>query len=83
MLTVLHRGTLIDYTLDQLFIHLDDSNPGVHEAVLRGITEAALNVDSGLVRRKAESNRHSHRSPHLCDKILVAADHVNTERMSA
>jgi hypothetical protein len=28
-LSVVSRGTMIDYTLDQLFIHLDDPDPKI------------------------------------------------------
>lgn len=65
-----YTGTLIDYILDQLFIHLDDPNPNIQQAVFNTIVTAS-NVDKGLVIKKAESNRLSHRSPVLCDKVII------------
>jgi hypothetical protein len=67
-------GTLIDYSLDQLFIHLDDGNPDIQDAVFKVLIEAAIKVDKQLVRKKAESSKLSHRSPHLCDKVILATE---------
>jgi hypothetical protein len=56
--------------LDQLFIHLDDPLSMVQEAVLRTIVTAST-IDKDLVLKKAADNRLSHRSPQLCDRIVV------------
>ncbi len=66
-----YTGTLIDYMLDQLFIHLDDPNPTIQDAVFAAICVAANEIDRPLVLKKAENNRLSHRSPVLCDKLIV------------
>lgn len=63
-----YTGTIIDYILDQFFIHLDDPNVAVQDAVFKAIIIAAK-IDKSLVVKKADSNRLSHRSPLLCDRI--------------
>jgi hypothetical protein len=63
-----YKGTMIDYILDQLFIHLDDADVKVQNAVLEVIVVAS-GIDKALVLRKAESGRHSHRSPAMCDAV--------------
>ena len=65
-----YSGTTIDYILDQLFIHLDDSNPDMQQAVLRTIIQASK-LDKTLVIKKAENNRMCHRTPIMCDKVLI------------
>jgi hypothetical protein len=62
-------GTTLDYTLDQLFVHLDDPSPAMQTAVLKVILVASR-IDPGLVVKKAGQCRLSQRSPEFCDKIL-------------
>ena len=64
-------GTAIDYILDQLFIHLDDPDPAIQEAVLPVIVVAANCIDKSLVVKKAENSKNSHRSSALCNRLLV------------
>lgn len=64
-----YSGTTIDYLLEQFFLHLDDVNPSVQEAVLGVIVTASL-VDREKVLHKAQENRLSHRSPVLCDRVV-------------
>eukprot|EP00597_Dinobryon_sp_UTEXLB2267_P018080 CAMPEP_0201114058 /NCGR_PEP_ID=MMETSP0812-20130820/78180_1 /ASSEMBLY_ACC=CAM_ASM_000668 /TAXON_ID=98059 /ORGANISM="Dinobryon sp., Strain UTEXLB2267" /LENGTH=977 /DNA_ID=CAMNT_0047377649 /DNA_START=1245 /DNA_END=4175 /DNA_ORIENTATION=+ len=64
-------GTVIDYMLDQLFIHLDDPDPNIQQAVYPVIVVAANAVDKALVLRKAESSKSSHRSSALCNRLIV------------
>ena len=64
-------GTTIDYILDQLFIHLDDPDPAIQEAVLPVIVIAANHIDKDLVVKKAENSKNSHRSSALCNRLLV------------
>ena len=59
----------MDYTLDQLFIHLDDPSITMQTAVLRVILVASK-LDSALVVKKAGQCRLSQRTPEFCDKIL-------------
>lgn len=61
-------GTMIDYTLDQLFIHLDDPNPDMQQTVYQVVATCAK-IDKALVLKKAAANRGSHRTPDLCDKV--------------
>jgi hypothetical protein len=62
-------GTLIDYSLDQLFIHLDDPSPDIQSAVMSTIL-STLTIDKELIRKKAEACRSIHRTSILCDQIL-------------
>lgn len=62
--------TTVDYTLDQLFIHLDDPDPSIQQAVLQAIVQAATSLDKAAVLRKAEKNRVCHRTPAMCDKVV-------------
>ena len=67
----LFKGTMIDYTLDQLFIHLDDGDASVQEAVFKVVVVAA-EVDKALVEKKVALNRSNHRTPVMCDKVEAA-----------
>lgn len=62
-------GTTLDYTLDQLFVHLDDPSTAMQTAVLRVILVASK-LDPGIVEKKAGQCRLSQRTPEYCDKIL-------------
>ena len=68
-------GTPLDYTLDVLFVHLDDPEPTVQQAVLQAILQASR-LDRALVLKKVEANRTTLRSPDMCNAIaaLVAAN---------
>ncbi|GLD91633.1 hypothetical protein PINS_up000166 [Pythium insidiosum] len=66
------RGTIIDYTLDCLFVHLDDADPTIQEAVMEVILET-VNIDALLLAKKAQENRSRHQSPKFCDQLLAAA----------
>ena len=63
-------GTTLDYTLDQLFIHLDDPEPAIQKAVSQVIIVAAT-LDKTLVVKKALLARANHRTPAMCDAILL------------
>lgn len=67
------KGTIIDYTLDQLFIHLDDGDTAIQNAVLKVVVTAARAdaIFKRLVEKKADSNRLNHRSPVMCDKVFA------------
>jgi dynein assembly factor 5 len=65
-----YRGTMIGYTLDQLFIHLDDSDPKIQKCVFDVITHIAEHVDPTLVLKKAHDNIQSHRTPVMCETII-------------
>jgi len=64
-----YSGTTIDYTLDQLFIHLDDPDPEIQQAVFKVIIQAS-EIDKQLVLKKAERNVNSHRTPTMCNKVI-------------
>lgn len=63
-------ATTIDYTLDQLFIHLDDPDPAIQQAVLSAIVQLAKSLDKDAVLKKADKNRSCHRTPVMCDKVV-------------
>ena len=60
---------MIDYTLDQLFIHLDDPQPDMQNIVY-GVIVTCARIDRSLLLKKAGMNRGSHRTPDMCDKII-------------
>jgi hypothetical protein len=63
-------NTTVDYTLDQLFIHLDDPDPKIQQAVLQAIAQVAASLDREAVLKKAEKNRTCHRTPAMCDRVV-------------
>jgi dynein assembly factor 5 len=63
-------GTTLDYTLDQLFIHLDDPDPTIQDAVLQVIVKAGKFIDKDIVFKKANNNKSTHRSPAMCEKVI-------------
>ncbi|KAG7393600.1 HEAT repeat-containing protein 2 [Phytophthora pseudosyringae] len=71
------RGTIIDYTLDCLFVHLDDSEPDIQEAVFEVLKETVA-VDAPRLAKKAEENRTRHQSPRYCDQLLALATAQST-----
>jgi dynein assembly factor 5 len=60
----------LDYSLDQLFVHLDDPTPTIQTAV-KGVILQIAKLNKDKVIKKAESNRISHRTPALCDSIIT------------
>ncbi|KAG6609452.1 Elongation factor-type GTP-binding protein [Phytophthora cinnamomi] len=66
------QGTIIDYTLDCLFVHLDDSEPEIQEAVFEVLKETVA-IDAPRLAKKAEENRSRHQSPRYCDQLLELA----------
>ena len=64
-----YKGTMIDYILDQLFIHLDDPDTEIQNAVFEVILKAA-EIDKSLVLKKANGNRINHRNTDSCDKVI-------------
>ncbi|KAG7401636.1 HEAT repeat-containing protein 2 [Phytophthora boehmeriae] len=66
------QGTIIDYTLDCLFVHLDDSEPDIQEAVFEVLKQTAP-IDAPRLAKKAEENRTRHQSPQYCDQLLSLA----------
>eukprot|EP00981_Chlorochromonas_danica_P000674 scaffold146_cov171-Ochromonas_danica.AAC.23 len=65
-----YHATMVDYVLDQLFIHLDDIQQNIQQAVCEVILCIGREIDEGKVIQKAELQRTSHRSPKYCDLIL-------------
>ena len=66
------RGTCIDYTLDQLFVHLDDTDPAIQGQVFE-VIKATLSIDAAKVAKKATSMKAAHRSPQYLDQLITLA----------
>ena len=64
-----YSSTMLGYTLDQLFIHLDDSNASIQECMYKVIM-ACSEVDSKIVLKKAEAALDSSRDAQYCRKII-------------
>ncbi|CAK4191681.1 unnamed protein product [Aphanomyces euteiches] len=64
------RGTIIDYTMDALFVHLDDPDPEIQAAVFDVLRET-FSVDPELLGKKAREHRTRHRSPYYCDQLIA------------
>jgi hypothetical protein len=62
---------MVDYILDQLFIHMDDPDPAIQEAVFQVAVTVASSLNKQLVLKKAELNRLSHRTPIMCNKLII------------
>jgi dynein assembly factor 5 len=63
------KGTVLDYMLDCFFVHLDDSDPVIQDAVLE-VLRKARDLDKPLVLKKAQEVRSRHRSPDYCDRVI-------------
>ena len=62
-------GTALDYTLDQLFIHLDDPDPTI-QAVVYEVIMIGAQLNKDLVWKKAHNNKTAHRTTNMCDLII-------------
>lgn len=67
-----YGGTMLTYTLDQLFIHLDDPDPKIQKSIFDVLVHIAEHVDSKLVLKKANANIQSHRTPVMCETVISA-----------
>ena len=64
-----YSSTMVGYTLDQLFIHLDDGNPVIQDCISKVIL-AVAEIDKAAVVKKAENARLSHRTPVQSNRII-------------
>ena len=62
-------GGILDYTLDQLMIHLDDPDATIQNEVSKVVKEASI-IDRDLVIKKLTGARDGHRSSRVCDDLL-------------
>lgn len=84
----LMSDTMVEYIIDQLFIHLDDMNQAMQEQVFKVLGTIAVQCEGDtvyhqlnrhhlpkdlaqLVMKKAEQQKLSHRSPRLCERLMV------------
>ena len=63
-------GTTLEYSLDQLLVHLDDANPTVQARVM-DVLKASVPVDPPKVAQKALAVRNGHRSPAFVDELVA------------
>jgi len=63
------KGTLFDYLVDQLLIHLDDPDLSIQKAVLE-ILVVAFRIDKGIIMKKARVARNCHRDTIMCDLLI-------------
>jgi hypothetical protein len=73
-----YRGTMITYSLDQLFIHLDDPDPKIQKSIFDVLLHIAEHVDAPLVLKKAQDNVQSHRSPVMCETVIRAVKKITS-----
>mmetsp|Transcript_5834 Transcript_5834/g.10193 ORF Transcript_5834/g.10193 Transcript_5834/m.10193 type:complete len:908 (+) Transcript_5834:49-2772(+) len=73
--TSIMKGTPLDYITDTAFIHMDDQNPQVQQAVFSILSAAvSQNIDNKMILKKANTHRGRHRSPDWCDKVIAACE---------
>uniref|UniRef100_A0AAV1T385 Dynein assembly factor 5, axonemal n=1 Tax=Peronospora matthiolae TaxID=2874970 RepID=A0AAV1T385_9STRA len=66
------QGPIIDYTLDCLFVHLDDSEPEIQEAVYSVLRETVA-IDAPRLVKKAKESRGRHQNTRYCEQLLSLA----------
>ena len=60
---------MLGYTLDMLYIHLDDINPVIQECIYKVILTCSA-LDKDLCLKKAENAKLASRTPQYCNKII-------------
>lgn len=63
------NGTPLDYTLDQMFVHLDDIDETIQASVYGAILEA-IDLNPKLIAKKANKKLKDHRKPDYLLQIL-------------
>jgi dynein assembly factor 5 len=64
-----YSNTLLQYSLEQLLIHLDDANEQIQDAIEPVIVQISK-LDKALVEKMCEASKHTHRTPYRCEKVL-------------
>lgn len=70
-------GTALEYTLEQLLVHLDDALPAIQHGVfnvLQALVKAVACAKSDYVAARIANIRASHRSPAFCNQLLSLLD---------
>lgn len=67
------HATAIEYMLDCLLVHMDDTNKQIQESVL-SVLIALTEIQRSMVMKKASVAREQHRSPYFCDQLLSEAE---------
>ncbi len=65
-----YSTTLVEYSLDQLFLHLDDTDSRIQDAVSQVICSMKQLDRHDRILNKAEKNLTIHRTPLQCEKII-------------
>lgn len=66
-------GTALEYTLEQLLVHLDDASPAIQHSVfnvLQALVKAVACAKTDYVAAKIANIRASHRNPAFCNQLL-------------
>ena len=66
-----YNSTLLDYSLDQLFVHLDDRDADIQQGAFNVIKIISEHCNRELVMRKAESARHTHRDEKIINRLTT------------
>ena len=66
-----YNSTLLDYSLDQLFVHLDDRDSNIQEGALSVIKVISEHCSRELVMRKADSAKHTHRDEKIINRLTT------------
>jgi len=65
------RGTALKYIVESCFVHLDDRDKNIQQAVYKVLeTIIKADIDTPVVQAHAKKERTRHRSPELCDMLL-------------
>ena len=64
-----YSSTLLDYSLDQLFVHLDYKESTIQGGVYE-VIKVVAEVNRELTLKKAESAKHTHRNVGLINKLI-------------
>eukprot|EP00904_Undaria_pinnatifida_P011354 jgi/Undpi1/7349/HiC_scaffold_22.g09822.m1 len=67
------RGTVLQYSSEQLLVHLDDQDEEVQLAVFQ-VLEVAASIDPEGTGKLALAARSSHRTPEYCDRLMALAN---------
>lgn len=66
-----YSSTCVGYMLDQLFVHLDDGDSQIQEAVKATILTVAKEIGSTTVLKKAEAAKDTHRSVTQLESLIA------------
>lgn len=74
---LLSSSTTIEYMLDQYFVHLEDTDSNIQEAVFKVIIEI-LHISPETVLKKAQDKLISNRSSAMLERVIAATKAYQT-----